>query len=413
MSLPLHGRLLLRLAPLPRDRRSEIEADLYELFVKRRTERGAMHAHGRLCRDIASLWHARRPPVSAATHNRQSTFGLLRDAGADVRYAVRLFARQPAILVLTIAGLSLGLAIATATFSIMNAAVLRGEGLADPDRAPGVIRKTDRSESNTWNYDEFIRLREGSTRMQLEAVVTDAAQVRTSAEEADPPSARVAFVSGGYFAAAGGRVIAGRPLEALDEQHTGPAPVVVSFGFWTTMLRSDPQTVGRIIRVGRTDAVIVGVAGRRFMVPNNRNLWMPMSECEAGRNRALCANGNVHVHLRRIDAGEVSRHYTDDDGADAIQLDGAPRDLRIGREGAPPECMPQNGRDVAASCRIGCGEQAANTWSHAEHGKEVLRDEPPFGAHERPVGFHVGGERKVGHKTAKRWHLADVHIVRV
>ena len=73
---------------------------------------------------------------------------LLHDARADLKHAVRLFARQPGILLLTIVGLSLGLGIATAAFSIMNAA-LRGEGLLDPDRAPGVLRATDRSMSTT------------------------------------------------------------------------------------------------------------------------------------------------------------------------------------------------------------------------------------------------------------------------
>ena len=53
---------------------------------------------------------------------------LLGDARADPSYAARLFARQPAILLLTILGLSLGLGVATAAFSITNAAVLRGEG---------------------------------------------------------------------------------------------------------------------------------------------------------------------------------------------------------------------------------------------------------------------------------------------
>ena len=50
----------------------------------------------------------------------------------DLRHAVRLFARQPAILILAIADLSLGLGIATAAFTIVNAAALRGEGLLDP-----------------------------------------------------------------------------------------------------------------------------------------------------------------------------------------------------------------------------------------------------------------------------------------
>jgi hypothetical protein len=90
---------------------------------------------------------------------------LLNDTRADLSYAARLFARQPAILLLTVVGLALGLGIATAAFSVMNAAVLRGEGVVDPDRVPGVLRTTDRSVSTAWTYDEFLSLREGATRM--------------------------------------------------------------------------------------------------------------------------------------------------------------------------------------------------------------------------------------------------------
>ena len=88
--------------------------------------------------------HSRRLDRAFAKARRATMLALLRDARVDLRYAVRLFARQPAILLLTIVGLSLGLGIATAAFSIMNAAALRGEGLVDPDRAPGVLQD-DRS----------------------------------------------------------------------------------------------------------------------------------------------------------------------------------------------------------------------------------------------------------------------------
>src|SRR4051812_31319508 len=109
----------------------------------------------------------------ALTVDRSSRLAVLHDARGDLRYAARLFARQPAILVLTIVGLSLGLGIATASFGVMNAA-LRGEGLLDPDRAPGILRTTDQSVSTAWTYDEFLRLREGATGMQVEAALADA-----------------------------------------------------------------------------------------------------------------------------------------------------------------------------------------------------------------------------------------------
>ena len=273
--LPLPARWLLRLSPVPRETRAEVQADLHELFVGRRRDRGAVHAHWRLYHDVASLWI--QPRSVGRTVTRQATFALLHDARADLRFAVRLFARQPAILMLTVLGLALGLGIATAAFSVMNAAALRGEGLVDPDRAPTVVRTTGQSVSTDWRYDEFVRLREGSTRMQVEGVLTGAAALRTGPADGAVPSIDVAFVSGGFFAATGGRMTLGRPLEAADVQQAGPPPVVVSFVFWTSRLNRDPAVVGRTIKIGRTDATIVGVAARGFAVPNNRLIWMPLT----------------------------------------------------------------------------------------------------------------------------------------
>lgn len=277
--LPLPARWLLRISPVPRESRAEVQADLHELFLERRHDRGPGHAHWRLYHDVASLWlHPR--PVLRTTASR-SPLAVLHDVRGDLKYAVRLFARQPGILLLTIVGLSLGLAIATAAFSIMNAAVLRGEGVVDPDRVPGILRTADRSVSTVWSYVDFLQLREGSTQMRLEALLNERATVRTMAAETDGSGADLAFVSGGFFEATGGRTVAGRSLKPSDEQQTGPPSVVVSFVFWTRRLNRDPDVVGRTIWIGRTAATIVGVAERRFTVPNNRLLWMPLTAYEA------------------------------------------------------------------------------------------------------------------------------------
>lgn len=271
-SLPRIARWLLRRSPVPADARPGIEADLLELFLARRGERGRIAAHWRLYHDIASLW--RQHGAQLARPTKRPAFSLLRDAGADLRYAARLFARQPAILLLAIAGLSLGLGIATAAFSIMNVA-LKGDGLVDSSTTPGILRTAGGSVSTVWKYDEFLQLRQAATRMSVDAVATDAAPVKVTASSGEPVSAGIGFVTGRFFAATGGRVVMGRPIEAVDESHAGTPPAVVSFAFWSTILNRDPSVVGRTIRVGRTDATIVGVADRGFAVPNNRLVWMP------------------------------------------------------------------------------------------------------------------------------------------
>ena len=102
---------------------------------------------------------------------------------------------------------------------------------------------------------------------------------------ADGPTTEIAFVSGGFFGATGGRVTAGRPLDGADEQDVnrgGAPPVVVSYVFWASRLNRDPAAIGRTIRVGRTTATVVGVAERGFSVPGNRLLWMPLAAYGSG-----------------------------------------------------------------------------------------------------------------------------------
>jgi predicted permease len=272
--LPRLAGWLLRLSSVPREALGDVQGDLQQLFETRRRERGAIHAHWRLYHDVVSLWRERRPAVRTSM---RPPFALLRDAAADVRYAVRLFARQPGILLLTIVGLSLGLGIATAAFSVMNAAALRGEGLVDSDRIPGVLKITAQSKSTTWEYDEFVRLREGATKMQVEAVLPGTAVTRREPTETATPSINVGFVSGGFFAATGGRATYGRVLEPGDELNADQPAVVVSFAYWTSTLNQDPAVIGRTIQVGRTAATIVGVADRGFSAPNNRLLWVPLT----------------------------------------------------------------------------------------------------------------------------------------
>ncbi len=270
--LPWPARWLARMSPVAQERQDDVQADLLELFAARRSARGLLRAHWRLYCDVASLWV--RPPQPGAA---PSLLALLRDARADLRYAARLFLRQPAILLLTIVGLSLGLGIATAAFSIMNAAALRGEGLVDPDGAPGVLKATETSVSTAWPYDEYLMLRGGATRMQVEAVLSDSVPAGPEPAQHDGPSVGVAFVSGGFFAATGGRVTLGRSLVSADEQWQGPPPAVVSNAFWSSRLQRDPAAVGRAIRIGRAEATIVGVAERGFSLPHNRMLWLPLT----------------------------------------------------------------------------------------------------------------------------------------
>ncbi len=64
----------------------------------------------------------------------------------------------------------------------------------------------------------------------------------------------------GHIVRLGGRLVAGRALEA-------PGEMVVSHALWTERFESDPGVVGRVVRLGNRTATIVGVAEAGFNGP--------------------------------------------------------------------------------------------------------------------------------------------------
>jgi hypothetical protein len=138
---PRLARMLVRL----RGRRSasdQAESDLIELFETRVAERGAGYARRAYWRDALSLWVHRAPlrrpiegrPTAPPFAGASRTTAWRLDAmWHDIVFAGRLFRRQPGTMALGVAGLALAIGLATAVFSILNAAALRPIGVDDPD----------------------------------------------------------------------------------------------------------------------------------------------------------------------------------------------------------------------------------------------------------------------------------------
>src|SRR5687768_3892151 len=138
---PLIARALLRLVPLG-ERRAETEGDLLELFRSRATAQGYVKAAGRYLHDVLSLFF------------NGSMLNPFEGLGRDIRYALRMFARQPISIGMTVLGLGLAIGVSGSVFTLMNAALLRSDGVPDSSRAPRVLRTTPNGVATSWRYDE-------------------------------------------------------------------------------------------------------------------------------------------------------------------------------------------------------------------------------------------------------------------
>ena len=92
----------------------------------------------------------------------------------------------------------------------------------------------------------------------------------------DARPALVAEMSSSGFAIADGQPLMGRVLTPADEQPAAPAVAVIGHDVWQTRFGSDPNVLGRAVRLGGEHATIVGVMREGFAFPVSHELWVPL-----------------------------------------------------------------------------------------------------------------------------------------
>src|SRR5207237_6006252 len=75
----------------------------------------------------------------------------------------------------------------------------------------------------------------------------------------EPREIRAGVVDGSYFEVVGLSPVLGRLLDDRDDGAKAAGAMVLTYRFWTTDLKSDPNVLGKTVRLGTRSATIVGV----------------------------------------------------------------------------------------------------------------------------------------------------------
>ncbi len=88
----------------------------------------------------------------------------------------------------------------------------------------------------------------------------------------EPREVRAGVVSGSYFDVMGLHPVLGRLLDAHDDGPSAAGAAVLTFRFWSTVLKSDPSVLNRSIRLGDRQATVVGVLEPSVPYPSDTEL---------------------------------------------------------------------------------------------------------------------------------------------
>jgi predicted permease len=206
----------------------------------------------------------------------------------DIRYALRLLAKNPGFGAIAILSLALGIGANTTIFTVINAILLHPLPIKEISRVVQVDTidsKTVVTAANTTklgmsypNFQDYAR--DNMVFTAVSCIVGPLPLTWSGGEE--PRQIFGQMVSANYFDILGMRPAIGRFfLPAEDTKLGGNDVAVLSYSFWTNKFGADPQVVGKTLTLNATPYTVIGVAPRGFKglftFGNAEEIWIPVT----------------------------------------------------------------------------------------------------------------------------------------
>jgi predicted permease len=177
----------------------------------------------------------------------------------ELKFAIRSLARARGLTLTVVATLALGIGANAAIFALVRGVLLRPLVNRDEGRliyvrqsAPGLG-----IENTTFSVPEIQDLR---SRVKTISSFGDFSTIGFSMVGlGEPREVRAGVVGGSYFSVMGLRPVLGRLLGPNDDGPKAAGAAVLTYRFWTTVLKGDPTVIGKSIRLDERSATVVGV----------------------------------------------------------------------------------------------------------------------------------------------------------
>lgn len=202
----------------------------------------------------------------------------------DLRYGLRMAVKNPGFSLVVVLILALGIGISSTLFSIIDGALLHPFAYKDGERAVVLHQKFPRKNLTTFFFSvpEYLDLR------SLNHVFEDVAAMRhlsLNITEGDNPERIFGVrVTANAFTMTGVGPYLGRTFRPDEDRPGGPNVVVLSHHFWKSRFLSDPQIVGKTIKLNDESYTVIGVMPSRYRWWG-ADVWLPMGLNTADTDR--------------------------------------------------------------------------------------------------------------------------------
>ncbi len=208
-------------------------------------------------------------------HRERRGVPVLETFAQDVKYGLRVLAKSPGFVCVSVATLALGIGANTAIFSVVKAVLLAPLPYKDTSRIVAVWTASPArgGESAPSTPGDFAIWKHKSGVFEDLAPSYDDEVTLTGQ---GVPQFLIGYaVSANYLEILGVTPQMGRLFTEQEDKPGGPKVVLISDHLWRTTFHADPNIVGKAIALEGAPHTVLGVMPRAFNYPPTVEIWRP------------------------------------------------------------------------------------------------------------------------------------------
>jgi len=193
----------------------------------------------------------------------------------DVRFALRVIARERWFSAAAVVVLSLGIGINAMVFTLVNAVLLKGLPFPDSGRLYMLGWQTPDGGGSSVSYPELQDWRSQSRTFEGFAAFSNQS-FNISGDQGLPEQVRGAHLSANAFGVLRQHPLLGRDFRPEDEARGAEPVVILGHTIWQSRYSGDRNVLGRTVRLNGEPATIIGVMPPDMQFPSSAELWTPI-----------------------------------------------------------------------------------------------------------------------------------------
>ncbi len=169
----------------------------------------------------------------------------------DLRYGIRMMAKNPAFTAVAVITLALGIGANSAIFSVVNGVLLQPLPYKDPGRLVAVGESTPQFEMMSLSFPNLVDWKEQNRSFEgLAAFNWEDDNLTGIGEPEHLPGKRV---TADFFTVFGIPPVLGREFESKEDRLGAGLVVMISGGLWKRRFGSSPDVIGKSIALDGQD----------------------------------------------------------------------------------------------------------------------------------------------------------------